>query len=147
MFVVDTPAVRRHSLHWKKKKITIITYKKILQFVALNIDLHVHVPASRFPIKQKLVQVYHCARKWHCSWSYWHFQIISIIDTYYTGWPPPPPKKKKKKTEQSIQLIFQDFALINSYLFSPCWIEHLLVIGIFEIIDGQNYTDINNKEE
>ena len=29
-----------------------------------------------------------------------------------------------KKTEQSIQSIFQDFALINSYLFSPCWIDH-----------------------
>ena len=23
---------------------------------------------------------------------------------------------------------FQDFALINSYLFSPCWIEHLFLI-------------------
>ena len=32
----------------------------------------------------------------------------------YTGWPP-----KKSPTEQSI---FQDFALINSYLFSPCWV-------------------------
>ena len=30
-----------------------------------------------------------------------------------------------QKTEQ---LIFQDFALINSYLFSPCWIEHLFLI-------------------
>ena len=29
-----------------------------------------------------------------------------------------------QKTEQSIQSIFQDFALINSYLFSPCYIEH-----------------------
>ena len=35
-----------------------------------------------------------------------------------------------KKTEQSIQSIFQDFALINSYLFSPCWIEHLFLIII-----------------
>ena len=34
------------------------------------------------------------------------------------------------KTEQSIQSIFQDFALINSYLFSPCWIEHLFLITI-----------------
>ena len=34
------------------------------------------------------------------------------------------------KTEQSIQSIFQDFALINSYLFSPCWIEHLSLIII-----------------
>ena len=34
------------------------------------------------------------------------------------------------KTEQSIQSIFQDFALINSYLFSPCWIEHLFLIII-----------------
>ena len=45
----------------------------------------------------------------------------------YTGWPPPPPKKN---TEQSIQSIFQDFALINSYLISPCWIEHLFLIII-----------------
>ena len=37
----------------------------------------------------------------------------------YTGWP--------KKPEQSIS---QDFALINSYLFSPCWIEHLFLIII-----------------
>ena len=42
----------------------------------------------------------------------------------YTGWP--------KKTEQPIQSIFQDFALINSYLFSHCWIEHhFLIIIIF----------------
>ena len=34
------------------------------------------------------------------------------------------------KTEQSIQSVFQDFALINSYLFSPCWIEHLFRIII-----------------
>ena len=32
------------------------------------------------------------------------------------------------KTEQSIQSIFQDFALINIFLFSPCWIEHLFLI-------------------
>ena len=32
-----------------------------------------------------------------------------------------------QKTEQSI---FQDFALINSYLFSPCWIEQLSLIII-----------------
>ena len=36
---------------------------------------------------------------------------------HYTGWP--------NKTEQSIQSIFQDFALINSCCFSPCGIEHL----------------------
>ena len=36
----------------------------------------------------------------------------------------------QKKTEQSIQSIFQDFVLINSYLFSPCWIEHLFLIII-----------------
>ena len=35
------------------------------------------------------------------------------IKANYTGWPPP-----KKKTEQSIQSIFQDFALINSYFFT-----------------------------
>ena len=34
------------------------------------------------------------------------------------------------KTEQSIQSIFQDFALINSYFSSPYWIEHLLLIII-----------------
>ena len=34
------------------------------------------------------------------------------------------------KTEQSIQSIFQDFSLINSYIFSPCWIEHLFLIII-----------------
>ena len=44
---------------------------------------------------------------------------ISII---IPGGPP--------KTEQSIQSIFQDFALINSYLCSPCWIEHLFLIII-----------------
>ena len=47
---------------------------------------------------------------------------MTSFDPNYTGWPPPPPpqkkkKKKKKKTEQSIQSIFQDFALINSYFF------------------------------
>ena len=32
-----------------------------------------------------------------------------------------------KITEQSI---FQNFALINNYLFSPCWIEHLFLVII-----------------
>ena len=36
----------------------------------------------------------------------------------------------KKNPEQSIQSIFQDFALINSYLCSSCWIEHLFLIII-----------------
>ena len=40
----------------------------------------------------------------------------------YTGWP--------QKTEQSIQSIFQDFALNNSYLFSHCWIEFFSLIII-----------------
>ena len=40
--------------------------------------------------------------------------------------PPGDPIK----TEQSIQSIFQDFALINRYLFSPCWIEHPFLIII-----------------
>ena len=35
-----------------------------------------------------------------------------------------------QKTEQSIHTIFQDFVLINSYFFSPCWIEHLFLIII-----------------
>ena len=34
------------------------------------------------------------------------------------------------KTEQLIQSIFHNFALISSYLFSPCWIEHLFLITI-----------------
>ena len=33
-------------------------------------------------------------------------------------------------TEQSIQSIFQEFALINSNFFSLCWIEHLFLIII-----------------
>ena len=49
--------------------------------------------------------------------------LCFIILHPYNGCPP----KKKRKTEQSI---FQDFALINSYHFSPCWIEHLFLIII-----------------
>ena len=45
--------------------------------------------------------------------------ICTVIETY-AGWPT--------KTEQSMQSIFQDFALINSYLFSTCWIEHHFLI-------------------
>ena len=41
---------------------------------------------------------------------------------HYTGWPI------KKWTVDTVD--FQDFALINSYLFSPCWIEHLFLIII-----------------
>ena len=44
--------------------------------------------------------------------------------------PPQKKKKKKKKKKKTEQSIFQDFALINSYLFSPCWIEHLFLIII-----------------
>ena len=35
-----------------------------------------------------------------------------------------------QKTEQLIQSIFQDFALINRTFFSPCWIEHDLFLII-----------------
>ena len=41
--------------------------------------------------------------------------------------PPLTIPGGPKITEQSI---FQDFALINSYLFSPCWIEHLFLVII-----------------
>ena len=34
---------------------------------------------------------------------------------------------------------FQDFALINSYLFSPCWIEHLF----FFIITPRSFNLVN----
>ena len=40
----------------------------------------------------------------------------------YTGWP------NKNGTVDTVD--FQDFALINSYIFSPCWIEHLFLIII-----------------
>ena len=47
---------------------------------------------------------------------------------------PPPPRSLYRvaqiKTEQLIQSIFQDFALINSDIFSPYWIEHLFLIII-----------------
>ena len=49
---------------------------------------------------------------------------VSCINTYM--YIPGGPQK----TEQSIQSSFQDFALTNSYLFSPCWIEHLFLIMI-----------------
>ena len=61
------------------------------------------------------------------------YVFCTFLIWLYTGCPPPPKKKKttttnnNKTTEQSI---FQDFALINSYLFSPCWIEHLFLIMI-----------------
>ena len=40
----------------------------------------------------------------------------------YTRWP------NKNGTVDTVD--FQDFALINSYFFSPCWIEHLFLIII-----------------
>ena len=48
---------------------------------------------------------------------------IPCLNAAYTGWP-------NKHGTVDIQSIFQDFALINSYLFSPCWIEHLFLIII-----------------
>ena len=39
-----------------------------------------------------------------------------------------PGGPKKNGTVDTVD--FQDFALINSYLFSPCWIEHLFLIII-----------------
>ena len=50
------------------------------------------------------------------------YKLYTYIYIYIPGGP--------EKTEQSIQSIFQDFALINNYLFSPCWIEHLFLIII-----------------
>ena len=63
---------------------------------------------------------------WSCKYNYRSCTPLIHSSTYTPGGPPP----QKKKTEQSIQSIFQDFALINSYLFSPCWIEHLFLIII-----------------
>ena len=50
-------------------------------------------------------------------------KMANSLDEACVCIPGVPPK-----TEQSIQSIFQDFALINSYLFSPSWIEHLFLI-------------------
>ena len=47
-----------------------------------------------------------------------HCKIPDVHNTY-TGWP---------KNNGTVD--FLDFALINSYLFSPCWIEHLFLIII-----------------
>ena len=49
-------------------------------------------------------------------------QIKSSDDLDYTGWP------EKNGTVDTVN--FQDFTLINNYLFSPCWIEHLFLIII-----------------
>ena len=43
---------------------------------------------------------------------------------WYTGWPP---KKQNSR-------FFRTIALINSYIFSPCWIEHLFLIIITPLI-------------
>ena len=60
------------------------------------------------------------------------------ITTNTTMWPVYIPGGQKNP-EQSI---FQDFALINSYLFSPCWIEHLfLIITRIEL----NLVEINDS--
>ena len=48
---------------------------------------------------------------------------LKTLNISYTGWP------KKNGTVDTVDF-FQDFALINSYLFSPCWIEHLFLIII-----------------
>ena len=52
---------------------------------------------------------WHSTRQWVCK-----LQMLLI---------PGGPQK----TEQSIQSIFQDFVLINSSLFLPCWIEHIFL--------------------
>ena len=39
-----------------------------------------------------------------------------------------PGGPKKPGTVDTVD--FQDFAIINSYLFSSCWIEHLFIIII-----------------
>ena len=49
-------------------------------------------------------------------------KLIANSLTYYTGWPP---KKRNSRYSRFFRL-----ALINSYLFSPCWIEHLFLIII-----------------
>ena len=48
--------------------------------------------------------------------------MVYCYNRHYTGWPT------KNGTVDTVD--FQDFALINSYLFSPCWIEHLFPIII-----------------
>ena len=74
-------------------------------------------------------------------WAFWHtfhtrrtYTVCPFIQTfdaqcalcspwgYSTGIPGGPIKME--------QSIFQNFALINIYLFTPCWIEHLFLIII-----------------
>ena len=43
-----------------------------------------------------------------------HYSSLTVD---YTGWPP------NNGTVDTV-----DFALINSYVFLPCWIEHLFLI-------------------
>ena len=60
----------------------------------------------------------HCLTK-HVALVYDNDDIALLLNILqYTGWPTN----------------FQDFALINSYIFfSPCWIEHLFLIIITPI--------------
>ena len=52
--------------------------------------------------------------------------IILFITCWRQFYFAIPGGKTKNGTVDTVN--FQDFALINSYLFSPCWIEHLFFI-------------------
>ena len=86
--------------------------------------------------KQKLSFVpYSCVsilflHKSYFKYDYYFLQNKRLVMMIYSGIPGAPPPPPKKNTEQSIQSIFQDFALIKGYIFSPCWIEHLFLIVI-----------------
>ena len=57
------------------------------------------------------------------SWLCWHPKHLPVKFSW-TGQGLRIPGGPEI-TEQSIQTIFQDFALINNYLCAPYWIEHL----------------------
>ena len=75
------------------------------------LSIHVHLIKQIYDYDSKKLQ--------------WNSVSFILGRTVYIHRVPPPPPK-----EQSIQSIFQNFALINSYIFSPCWIEHLFLIII-----------------
>ena len=50
--------------------------------------------------------------------------LLSYISTHLLLYIPGGPQKKRNSR------YLGTFALINSYLFSPCWIEHLFLIII-----------------
>ena len=120
IFLINLSKNLKHNISGLKEQQTLLHHCPTMEFFPQSIVLH------KFVIVDNInTQVSTAAASQQHTWHY--IGTCTCVYTVhalhcrlgYTGCP---------KNNGTVN--FQDFALINSYIFSPCWIEHLFLFII-----------------